>query len=201
MKGFGQSIGIDHKVVKGASVVVLRLDLTAPEGVRLLWDLLHHSDTIMFLHCGPSCGTSSRAQGIGPGPRALRSHRHCDGLPSLLPHEALLPTPVSAGWADCCICAENGIFFTCENPNRCWFWATSFYSLRVRHLLFHSVRFDHCEFGSQRQKRTRLDTNLTLLDRLAQDCLERHPRLPWGRASAGWATAEEVAYPPDLSCG
>ena len=200
--GFGQSIGIDHKVVKGASVVVLRLDLTAPEGVRLLWDLLHHSDTIMYIHCGPPCGTSSRARGIGPGPRALRSHRHPDGLPSLLPHEALRVRLANSLYqlvgqiAE--FCSEKGIFFTCENPSRSWFWSTSFYSLHVRHLLFRSVRFDHCEFGSQRQKRTRLDTNLTLLDRLAQDCSGRHSHLPWGRTSTGWATAEEVAYPPEL---
>lgn len=50
-------------------------------------------------------------------------------------------------------------------------------------------------YGSSRRKHTCLVHNIPQLVNLQALCDGDHAREPWGLASAGWATAEETAYP------
>jgi hypothetical protein len=66
-------------VTKQVRAPVVRLDLTTPTGVELLWKILQHKH-VAVVHLGPPFGTSSRARHIrrahGPDPN------HCDLLRS-----------------------------------------------------------------------------------------------------------------------
>ena len=57
---------------------------------------------------------------------------------------------------------------------------------------------DHCMFGGQRLKRTRISHSIPAFQQLAVLCDGQHIHLPWGHSKGKWATSEETAYPGGL---
>ena len=81
-------------------------------------------------------------------------------------------------------CMEMKIGFTIENPSRSLLWwmpemeaLTSSKTNCFRHL-------SACMWGSNRNKRTALFTNIPAMASMATDCDNTHEHLPWASASA-----------------
>ena len=55
--------------------------------------------------------------------------------------------------------------------------------------------FHRCMYGSSRRKHTRLVHNIPTVCDMNCLCDNAHSHEPWGQSGAGWATAEEAAYP------
>eukprot|EP00435_Cladocopium_sp_Y103_P035364 s4056_g9.t1 len=61
--GLRNSVGVDAHVTKRVKAPIIRLDLTTTHGIELLWRILS-SPSVVAVHLGPPCGTSSRARDI-----------------------------------------------------------------------------------------------------------------------------------------
>lgn len=129
--GLTNSLGVDAHVTKQVRAPVVRLDLTTPTGVELLWKILQHKH-VAVVHLGPPFGTSSRARHIrrahGPDPKPLRSAPFLDvTYPSGVNAKRVAATKklYSLAGEIFARCTTNGILCTLENPARSYMWATS----------------------------------------------------------------------------
>ena len=204
MKSLGlcDAFGIDHQVSRRLSAPILQLDLLDPAALQHLREMIAEPNCI-FVHMAPPCGTASRARLIqrsSTDPPILRTDRHPDGLPHLTGDLAarvqaansLYHITVELGK----LCLQHAVLFSIENPSRSFMWATQPFrawlsKCHLRHTIFH-----HCEYGSARRKCTRFVHCIPGLH--LKPCSGSHPHEKWGRASAGWATSEETAYPWQL---
>ena len=97
-----------------------------------------------------------------------------------------------------------------ENPSRSLIWHTN--SMKKLSALpgAYDVVLSACEFGSKRDKQTRLRTNMPTLKALHRPCSGKHParghdgalhaswRVSMSEGSWKFATAEECEYTPEL---
>ena len=147
--------------------------------------------------------TSSAARSIPmPGGRApvpLRSHKEPDGLSTLsgvsLVRVSVANTLYKATAQIITFAFQHGVLWSCENPNRSLFWATS--AMKVLQSIPHiETRTHHCMFGSQRRKHTLFVHAVPQLQSVGILCDGSHEHLPWGVLPNGqFATHAEVAYP------
>ena len=219
-----EATGVDwHKNQHETVVPILKADLTTPEGQALVWDLVRHPAT-KYVHLGPPCGTFSRARAIpvpkkarkhfrGPPPRPLRSDEHPEGLSHYADGTPLSQKDkdrVESGNTIARFCAEvakfcagKKKFFTVENPTGSILWLLpEFAALRASEGVF-EVQLHACMFGSGRDKRTSLLTNMQSMEALRKQCNHKPgEHLPWGISRSGsntcWATQEECEYPPEF---
>ena len=183
----------------------IKLDLCTKEGLEIFQRCLDE-DHLCWVHFAPPCGTSSRARNIVRrgryNPPPLRSLAEPDGLASM---PMQFRSRVKAANHLYEITARTvldlhlrGVFWSVENPYRSFMWNTSFWNKYTRHLRYRNLILDHCMFGGQRPKRTRISHCIPAFDKLAVLCDGLHPHLPWGQSEGRWATAEETAYPLQL---
>ena len=199
------SLGIDSFISQRVKAPILKLDLTTDHGQQLLWRILAN-DRVVFVHAGPPCEPSRRAQKISTshGRKPLRSSRYPDGLPHLC--GASLKRVTSANQlyklvADVFLYASrHGIIATVENPARSHFWNTSYFkgTLGTHAASWESIFFHHCCFESPRKKHTRLLVNCSGFQPLAQLCPGDHEHEPWGKSGRKWSASCEVEYPTPL---
>ena len=197
--GLTESVGVDHVIAKQCAAPTVKLDLT--KQCELLFKILDSPFTAA-VHCGPPCGTASRAREIvrsGPCLKPLRSDVYPDGCPWIYGTDATKVAAANALYsltADIAdLCSRRGILFTVENPARSLFWETSLW-LRTQPLQLHATFLHHCMFGSSRRKFTQLQANFAEISELGVLCNNQHGHRPWGCIpNKGWATAEETAYP------
>lgn len=165
--GLVNSFGTDHVKHRQASAQVVLADLTARQGVDLLFQWLSNR-FVVGVYIAPPCGSSSRARAIrlkrkhvGKEPRPLRSNRFPNGIPGLQfvdrikickANKLYHLTSRLIAWAH-----DVGALFCIENPQFSHFWDTSFIR-DVWHLLQFSV-FHSCQYGGSRLKRTMLAFN------------------------------------------
>ena len=204
-EGLVDSRGIDHKAVDGVKCPLITIDLASDAGLQLLFRILSRP-SVVALHLAPPCGTSSAARSIPmPGGRApvpLRSHKEPDGLSTLsgisLVRVSVANTLYKATAQIITFAFQHGILWSCENPNRSLFWATS--AMKVLQGIPHiETRTHHCMFGSQRRKHTLFVHAIPQLQSVGILCDNSHEHLPWGVLPNGqFATHAEVAYPPLL---
>ena len=177
-----------------------------------------------FAHFGPPCGTFSRArekpiskrllaQGA-PNPKPLRSEGFPDGFASLAGTDLVKVLAASqlneVVGALVIRCHEQGDFWVIENPARSFIRHTSSMKKLLALPGAYDVVHSACEFGSQRDKQTRLRTNMPTLKALTRSCSGKHParghdgalHASWGvsMSEGSWkfATAEECEYMPEL---
>ena len=134
----GEALGLDHivdkKRVRGP---VSKVDLCKQENQDMVLKWLDGKiDAVML---APPCGTSSRAREIPifqsgkkrKAPRPLRSNKWPDGLPHLRGLDATKVRLANKLYQftrkviDKCLLLD--VPFICENPQRSWMWATSFF--------------------------------------------------------------------------
>ena len=77
-------------------------------------------------------------------------------------------------------------------------WETSFWNKYTKNLRYYNLILDHCMFGGQRLKRTRISHCIPALQHLAFLCDGQDTHLPWGQANGKWAASEETAFPVGL---
>ena len=182
----------------------IKLDLTLPDHVALLLEMLDDPD-LVYVHMAPPCGTSSRARDIrrkhGYDPPKVRTTTQPDGLKNLSPtlqkrvDLANKLYDVAAQVAN--ICFTYGIFFSVENPWRSYMWLTSMWQ-QTKNIPLRDAIFSHCMFGSRRAKKTRIKHVIPAFDCLNVLCNGQHVHDKWGRSGQNWATSEETAYPIPL---
>jgi hypothetical protein len=218
------AMGIDHSFNRHrAKAPVLLHDLSSPEGLAAIMAMLGDTGP-KFVWAGPPCGTFSRAREKrvsrrfrergAPDPQPLRSEDFPYGLASLNAidmQKVLSANALVRNLADFVHCAHrDGVFWAIENPARSLLWHTD--EMRSLAALpgVYDVVCSACEFGSDRDKRTRFRTNLPELAALGRTCAGSHPpRGPGGELHAPWTvekrdgawhfpTAEECEYPPAL---
>ena len=203
--GLHDAFGIDHIMHQKLRSPAITLDLTTPQGVQLFHECLMH-EHLAWVHFAPPCGTSSRARNIKkPGrynPPPLRSDAEPDGMrniPTQFRARAGAANKLYAVTSEAIeICHSQGVFWSAENPIRSFMWQTSHWNSKTSHLPYLNLCLDHCMFGGERQKRTRISHVIPAFRALEVYCDGRHDHLPWGVTTSGWATAEETAYPMQL---
>ena len=155
----------------------------------------------MALHLAPSAARSIPMPG-SRAPVPLRSHKEPDGLSTLsgisLVRVSVANTLYKATAQIITFAFQHGILWSCENPNRSLFWATS--AMKVLQGIPHiETRTHHCMFGSQRRKHTLFVHAIPQLQSVGILCDDSHEHLPWEVLPNGqFATHAEVAYPPLL---
>ena len=98
-------------------------------------------------------------------------------------------------------CLLLNIPFICENPQRSWMWATSFFQGLPAQCRFQSIH--SCMYGSQRLKRTAFLMNF-VAPNLKATCDGKHAHLPWGKTVSPqsgdvvFSTSVETEYPLKL---
>ena len=190
---------------------ILELDLTRPNELQLLIDLLQ--EAVRF---GLPCGTCSRAReqaipGMAKAPPPLRDSDFLLGLPNL---SGLNQTKVQkanevyrAAVQIMRAIFKRGPLVVIENPLRSWLW--SLLALLVKqtkddefcawYFNMQYVDFEACMFGSQRNKSTRFLCSSSILQPLQKRCDGSHVHAKWGYSKhAGFATAQEAEYTSDL---
>ena len=202
--GVVEAIGIDHILSKRLQAPAIKLDLNSQNGREVLKNMME-SDSVMWIHFAPPCGTASRARNIRRGPHdppPARSEEWPDGLPNLsgtLQSRVSLANELYSLTSELSKKAyETGIFTSVENPWRSFMWDTSHWMDAARHVPYFDVCFDRCMYNGLRDKRTRLKHTMPLLQNLENFCDNSHEHSSWGRTSQGWSTAEETAYPWQL---
>jgi hypothetical protein len=198
------SFGVDHIVKAGSRAPVCRLDITAPDAQEMVRDWLR-LPSLVYVHLGVPCGTSSRAREIrtcATDPPPLRSEEWPEGLPRLPPREAARVETANKIYQFAAsvilLCNELGKDWTLEQPHRSLFWKTKYWRSVEQHLDPVFVKFDHCMYKGSRPKRTMVAGSFASLKGLETFCDGQHAHLPWGRTPHGFATAEEVQYPLEL---
>ena len=161
--GVVEAIGIDHTLSKRLQAPAIKLDLNSPNGREVLMNMME-SDSVMWIHFAPPCGTASRARNIRRGPHdppPARSEGWPDGLPNLsgtLQSRVSLANELYSLTSELSKKAyEMGIFTSVENPWRSFMWDTSHCMDAARHVPYFDVCFDHCMYNGLRDKRTRLE--------------------------------------------
>ena len=203
--GLRDAFGVDHIIHSKLRCPAIKLDLCTDEGLCLFYKCLDE-DHLVWVHFAPPCGTSSRARNIvKPGrynPPPLRSAKEPDGMATMpmqfrgrvkSANQLYLITSRAVS-----ILHQKGVFWSVENPYRSFMWETSLWNKYAGHLRYYNLILDHCMFGGQRLKRTRISHSIPTLQRLAVLCDGQHQHLPWGQAKGQWATSEETAYPVGL---
>lgn len=211
----GEALGIDHHLnhhrLKSAAI---KLDLTESWVQEMVLQEIA-SGRVKAVHMGPPCGTSSRARNIpikrkirragAPRPKPLRSDVYPDGFPWLT---GLAKTKVSKAnflYLFCSKvvdqCEKYKVLFTIENPERSFFWATTFMQ---RHVACHHLWvIDACEYGSEYRKGTAFLANFTP-SRLNKRCSGNHTHKTWKieqDSEGNWKfdTSAEAEYPRELA--
>ena len=119
------------------AVPVVNADLTTHEGRQFVWQLLE-SDSLVYVHMGPPCGTFTRAREKkipqwqldrgAPCPRPLRTTEQPEGIPSRqLTRQERIKVYKGNQIAWFCAdvaryCIQKGIWFSIENPSRSILW-------------------------------------------------------------------------------
>ena len=183
----------------------IKLDLCTDEGLCLLYKCLDE-DHLVWVHFAAPCGTSSRARNIvKPGqynPPPHRSSKEPDGMANMpmqfrgrvkSANQLYLVTSKIV-----LLLHQRGVFWSVENPHRSFMWETSFWNRYTKCLRYHNLILDHCMFGGQRLKRTRISHCIPTFQQLGVLCDGGHVHLPWGHSKGKWATSEETAYPMGL---
>ena len=193
---------------------ITRLDLSTPQGQQEVWNLLA-TLPVKYVHMGPPCGTYSRARekripkwALRKGasnPQPLRSERYPEGLPFLKgTAEAKVATAnILANFSArvATHCSQHSIGFTVENPARSLLWLMPEIKILLADKTANMVVLTACMWGSRRNKKTCIFTNIPGISDMGIPCDGKHEHLPWGiRYSGGWsfATAEECEYPIEM---
>ena len=137
---------------------------------------------LVGLWFAPPCGTSSRARAIPlhdatgrpvPAPKPLRDDTRPDGLPALSGVQldrVCVANILYQLTADLCLWAsERGLLVPVENPSNSLFWKTSMWRSAAAACPL-TTHFQHCAFGGNRPKWTRLSHNHTTFSALARTC-------------------------------
>ena len=195
------AIPIDHKDNRFTPKVPPKLlDLSKTSGQTELWKLLSLPN-LCFVHLSPPCGTASRAREKPlpaelkargwPEPQPLRSEKHPLGLPNLA---SISPGNVARVAAAnklfvlsaeiCTYLCHRSIPWTLENPRNSLFWWVPQVESLLSHDRVEDVFFQHCMFGSGRDKWTRLRSfPADAFSSLAVTCDGSHTHKQWGAAS------------------
>ena len=206
--------GIDHKGGKliPETPALLFFDLTLESDVRSLKRLLTHPQ-LAFVHFSPPCGTCSRARdralpgAADGGPPPLRSEAFPLGFPDLderLPH--LLPRVQAANRIYAAtfeligVLQARSVAWSVENPRNSFLWHIPFVDAVLKGSGVEEVQFQHCMFGSARNKWTSIWFSPPgLLSGLRRQCDGSHAHEPWGLVPGrGFSTALETVYPHEL---
>ena len=205
-----QTVAVDHEANKHSpKVPIVKLDLTAPNQVQIVEDLIK-SGSVGAAHFAVPCGTCSRAREIplagGNGPKPLRSETMPFGLPGL--------SEVDQARVDCANKIYQAVFdlidilkttkavIVIENPDRSIFWHFP-KAISLLNEGFSDVRFQHCKWTldrAMRPKWVRLRSNVEALSVLEGPCSANHKHLGWGISETGtFNTASEAEYPPEMA--
>ena len=208
-------VPVDWKGNKHASKVpITRLDLSKEADQLHIWHMMA-TLPVKYLHMGPPCGTYSRAREKripkwalarnAPNPQPLRSEKFPEGLPTLRGEAkakvatANILANFSARVATHCI--KHSIGFTVENPARSLLWLMPEMRILLADRAANMVVLTACMWGSRRNKKTGIFTNIPGISDMGIPCDGKPEHLPWGiRYSGGWsfATAEECEYPIEM---
>eukprot|EP00435_Cladocopium_sp_Y103_P048940 s2442_g14.t1 len=206
----GDALGLDHMIdKKRMRGPISKTDLCKKETQDqvISWIEQGRVDGVML---APPCGTSSRAREIPvfesgrkrAAPRPLRSKQWPNGIPSLRGVSALKVKLANKLYAfarrviDTCV--RLNIPFICENPQRSWMWATTFFQDLPDICRFQCIH--SCMYGGQRLKKTALLLNFEA-NNLKLTCNGRHQHLPWGKTLSPhtgetvFSTSTEAEYP------
>ena len=219
------AVGVDHAFNRHRKKAPIHIhDLTTTEGFAAAVQLLPADVPFKFAHFGPPCGTFSRArdkpiskrllaQGA-PNPKRLHSEEFPDGFASLA--GADLVKVLAANQLNEVVaalvtrCHKQGHFWMIENPSRSLIWHTSSMKKLLAPPGAYDVVLSACEFGSKRDKQTRLRTNMPSLKALHRSCSRKHPArghdgalhaslgVSKSEGSCEFATADECEYTPEL---
>ena len=218
--GFGV-VPVDHKQNKHKQhVKCFDMDLTVRSYQLHILSLIHDRHFV-YVHFAPPCGTASRARErpinpklirLGaPSPKPLRDASFPRGLPLLSEHDQVRVDQANIIY-DFCVevaieCANRGVIFSVENPRNSWFWtvakqqATNTHSSHLWEQL-ETVSFQHCMYGSDRDKWSTWLCTQHVLSSLCVVCDKSHSHKPWSvtKTVSGWAfdTALEAEYPVKL---
>ena len=209
---------VDHKNNRHTQRVrCFDMDLTSQCNQTYLLSLINQQHFV-YVHVAPPCGTASRARDRpipehlrkagAPCPRPLRNQDHPRGIPDLRPDEQARVRSANAIY-DFCVhaahaCNKSGVVFTVENPRNSWFWtvATDYaisVSLNDEWSNLQAVSFQHCMYGSDRDKWSTWLCTPDIFCSLAVVCDNKHSHKPWSvsKTSQGWSfdTAAEAEYP------
>jgi hypothetical protein len=175
-----------------AKVPITRLDLSTEEGQQEIWNMMK-TLPVKYVHMGPPCGTYSRAREKripkwalarnAPNPKPLRSETFPAGLPTLRGEAkakvatANLLANFSARLTTHCM--TNSIGFTVENPARSLLWLMPEWRILVADNPAKMVVLTACMWGSRRNKKTGIFTNIPGISDMAIPCDGKHDHLPW----------------------
>ncbi|CAE7828024.1 unnamed protein product, partial [Symbiodinium necroappetens] len=215
-----QVFACDRDTTKAQSAT-LKLDLQEEAGQSLFWSLWADANAA-YVHCGPPCGTASRAReraiprkmraaGV-PQPPQLRSSDFPFGLPNMLQSAAYGPRLRAANrlyrfTAKILLaCLQEERYFSIENPASSHFWSILDAlvlewppSVQAKYAKLLRVDFAQCMHGGTRPKVSRFLTNVPSFAQLASRCDASHSHDAWGAqwSPSGWrfATHLEAQYP------
>ena len=185
-------------------MTTVRLDLADESSVDICCDAIQ-SGVVQVVTAAIPCGTASRARELPNGPPPLRSDEFPYGLPTLEGVSKLRVEKANRIYANAVRILVFANSFECiafaENPDRAITWLLN----ELRYLLdvgFLDVVFQHCKWTvgrAMRPKWTKLRVNRRQFLTLAGECSQGHAHLSWGRTAAGFDTAAEAAYPPEMA--
>ena len=184
-------------------IATVRLDLADDACVDICCDAIQ-SGVIQVVTAAIPCGTASRARDLPNGPPPLRSLDHPYGLPSLAGLNKVRVEKANSIYANAGRILSFANSFDCialaKNPDRAYTWILDEF-LHLLKLGFVDTVFQHCKWTGNRPMRakwTRIRVNKQVFLSLAGECTQAHEHLPWGRTAAGFDTAGEAAYPPEM---
>ena len=172
------------------------------------WKYLHWlvvTDSVLFCHAAPPCGTCSRARELPGGPPPLRNEAYPWGFDDLTPEQSARVEAANKIYRGLAAFVELlislGIYFAIENPANSLLWLLPIWDKILKHAFF--VTFDACVYGGSRKTAKIFLPNVPTLKAMAQRCNGGHFHLPFGRQKLpsgryAYATAEEAAYPRRL---
>ena len=212
------TLPIDHKGNKHSQRIrCVDLDITKRHNQNFLIRLVcNHS--IIYVHLAPPCGTASRArerpipflkrQAGAPCPRPLRDGDNPRGIASLTDLEHARVSAANVIFDFCVLigaaCLKYGVLLSIENPRNSWFWTVAEQQAKRVGILsvwqtLEPVVFQHCMYGSERDKWTTLLCTPDVFSSLSIVCDRNHIHKPWAvtRTASGWTfdTAIESEYP------
>ena len=198
------AIPVDYSMNKfQPKISTVRLDLADDACVDICCDAIQ-SGVIQVVTAAIPCGTASRARHLPNGPPPLRSLDHPYGLPSLTGLNKIRVEKANKIYSNAGKILSFADSFECialaENPDRAYTWILDEF-LHLLELGFVDTVFQHCKWTKSRPMRakwTRMRVNKRLFLSLAGECTQSHEHLPWGRTAAGFDTAGEAAYPPEM---
>lgn len=211
-----QVLPIDHSSNRhDQKVKSIQIDLSERGAMELITAMMD-TGKIFYIHCGPPCGTASRARDKpvsaywlargAPSPKPLRNSSYPRGLPNLSSSDQVRVDKANRIYDVVCqtvlLCIKRKIIFSVENPASSYMWdIKSFVDIRsmpeVSWVLFHS-----CMHGGSRPKHTALLCSANVFESLGVLCDGSHTHEPWGmHASQGrleFDTALEAEYPREF---